>query len=685
MRAFKKVWRYIRKYKGLLFITIAAMIIVQVLNLLAPLIVKSILDDELAGITRPWYETTQDQATVNYDGRYFTQDDTNGNQVTIIIFHGNYYFYDGIIAEGQQSIVQSESGTETNGDVIYTLTVRASEGVTYTYIVSPLSSSQVRSFYQPFFNPILILIALLSIRFILQILFMYIQRRTTAMININIVRDARMDAVASLQRMPMTYFESEPAGKVANRIISDVAGMMNLFSTLMNLMLNATFAVIFAYIGMFYLNSTLAILTFIVFPFIYVWMRIFVKRLNHIAEKVSESNSLITAKLNEIINGINILQVFNYEQQTEAEFNEISDEFRREQLKEVKLHLSIGWNLIRLIGFVATAFVVFYFGHQSLAVSGFVITAGIIYAYNDYLTRLIEPVGVLFREIGNMQMAIVRTERIFKIIDASQEDGSFELLPKYKGHIKFDNVWFGYQEQKYVLNGISLDIEPGQMVGIVGHTGSGKSTMMSLLLRFYDLKPSDMGDIYIDDVNIKTHSKRTYRKDLGIILQEPIIFKGTLASNIRFGTQASDEEIEKVLVSIGGSNLMHKHPDGLNQPLMRGGGNLSLGEKQLISFARVVIHNPSVLIMDEATANIDTQTEQMIQRALNKVKQGRTTIVIAHRLSTIRGADKIVVLEKGVKVEEGKHEVLLANNSVYANIYRSQIKDRVATKQLKEN
>jgi len=495
------------------------------------------------------------------------------------------------------------------------------------------------------------------------------------MINVNIVRDARKDAIKSLQRMPMSYFESEPAGKIANRIIGDVGGMMGLFSTIMNLLVNASMAVIFAYIGMFYLNAKLALLTFIIFPFVYFWLRFFIRKLTRIAEKVNEQNSLITAQLNEIINGISILQIFNFKKQTEQNFNQLSSEFMKEKMKESRLHLTIGWNLIRLLGALVTSVIVLYFGNGYLTITGFVVTAGLIYAYNDYLTRLIEPVGVLFREIGNLQHSIVRTERIFKIIDGEQEDDTLTPIPKYEGKIDFNNVWFSYTEGHPVLKGINLSIKAGQMVGLVGHTGSGKSSMMSLLLRFYDLKPTDMGNITIDGLDISTYPKRTYRQHIGIILQDPVLFKGTIADNIRFGmNDVSDEKIEETLISIGGKKIIEKLENGIHTEVNRGGSNFSVGEKQIISFARAVIHDPAILIMDEATANIDTETEIMIQTALETVSKNRTMIVIAHRLSTVKKADKIIVLENGLKVEEGKHNDLLSKNGVYANIYRSQIK-----------
>lgn len=662
MKTMKKVWRYVKRYKKLLSITLVSMLIVQFLGLLAPLIVKTILDEYLIGIQRPWYEVESSEKEVTYDGRYFSQETPSDDVISIIIYRGSYYLIEDLVISGYKTLDQND------------LTVVQQDGTEKIYEVVPLSAREVRAFYQPFIEPLTLFIFLLALRFFLQILFTYIQRISTAMINVNIVRDARRDAVTALQKMPMTYFETEPAGKIANRIISDVGGMMNLFSTIMNLLINASLAVIFAYIGMFYLDPTLALLTFIVFPIVYVWLRFFIKKLNKIAVKVNELASLITAQLNEIINGIGILQIFNYKKQTEEKFDDISKEFMSERVKENILHLSIGWNLIRLIGALVTSIIILYFGQKNLNITGFVVSAGVIYAYNDYLTRLIEPVGTLFREIGNLEHALVRTERIFKIIDGDQEDGAFYNIPRFQGKIMFDNIWFSYDEKNPVLKGIDLSIKPGEMVGLVGHTGSGKSSMMNLLLRFYDLKETDMGTIYIDDIPIQTYPKRSYRNHVGIILQDPAMFKGTIADNIRFGKDISDEKIISILHEIGGKRLLDKLDHGIHTMITRGGGNLSVGEKQILSFARAVVHDPAILVMDEATANIDTETESMLQHALEAVKKNRTMIIIAHRLSTIKHADKIVVLENGIKVEEGKHKDLLSKNGVYANIYRAQIK-----------
>lgn len=672
--ALKKLWRYAKKYKKMIILSMTMIIIVQLMSLLSPLIVKEILDNHLSGITETWYQVGKtDDKTITYNNHYYKQeknfDDDDiiikENVLSIVIKNTNYYVYEGQIEDG----VRALDGT--------TLTVTGEQ--TYIYQLNKLTEEEVKQFFSPSVKMLIILVAILFIRSVIAIAANFIQKFSTANLNVNIVRDVRLDAIKAIQRLPISYFESEPAGKVSARIIHDVNGMINLMNTIMNLVVNAGMGLIFAYVGMFILNKKLALLTFIFYPIIYLWLRLFTKLLKKIATRVSELNSLIVAQLNEIINGINILQIFNYHKQTTRDFDKLNKEYRDEYIKEAKLHTTLGWNMISLLRGTITALVVFYFSLGKIGVfnvGGVVVTGGLIYAYNEYILKLIDPIGLLFRQVSTLEFAIVKTHRIFKLIDGELEDDSFEKIPRYNGEIEFKNVYFSYKEgTEPVLKDINFKIEPGQMVGIVGHTGSGKSTMMSLLLRFYDLPKEDHGTILLDGKDIQTYSKRTYRQHIGIILQDPILFKGTIASNIRFGNpNITDQEAEEILIKIGGKHILDKFPEGINQEVSRAGLNLSLGEKQLISFARALVYDPAILVLDEATANIDTETEGLISKALSVVSKNRTTIVIAHRLSTIQNANKIIVLENGYKVEEGTHQELIEKNGTYSNIYRSQIK-----------
>ena len=487
-----------------------------------------------------------------------------------------------------------------------------------------------------------------------------------------IVMEERLKGMKAIERLPISEFEQEPAGKTANRITNDVNGILTMYRQILNLFFSAILSFVFAYVGMFYLDTKLALLTLLFYPFVFIWIKLFLKLLKKIAEKVNESSSLLTSKINEIINGINILQIFNFKTKTIKEFNEINEEYRSEQLKDAKVNLFGGWNMLNVLRGLITTFIIAYFGAQYINVGGVVITAGLVYAYNEYILKLVEPVNIIFTQISAFQNSHVQIRRYHKLIEAQLETYDKNEIERYKGKIKFDNIWFSYDTDNYVLKGVTFDIEPGQMVGLVGHTGSGKSSLINLLLRFYDINNDLSGKIYVDDMDITSIEKRTYREHIGIVLQEPVLFKGTIASNIKFGKDVSDEEVENILKMIGGQKIIDKFPLGIHQKITRSGLNMSAGEKQLISLARVLIHNPSILIMDEATSHIDLETEEMVKEALKIVSKNRTVIVIAHRLSTIFDADKIIVLDHGLKVEEGKHTELVKKNGVYANIYRAQ-------------
>lgn len=650
----------------MLVITVIMIIIVQVLNFLSPLIVKTILDDYILGIEYEWVEVNYvNEKTVNFEGRTFIQkrhleDEVFLKEVSIVIYKNKYYFVDEEVAAGARTI---ENGI---------LSVETESGIN-TYNATVLSSKEVTSFYQPVVKILIVLIIVMFVRGVIVIFASYVSSLCTNRIASYIARDGRIDAMRSIERLPIKEFEAEPAGKMASRITHDVDGIIIYYRLSVNVITNALLSFIFAYLGMFILDAKLALISFVVYPFIYIWVRFFLKYLRKIAEKVNELRSLMTAKINEIINGINILQIFNFKKYTVNEFNEINKKFTDEQMKEVKLHLGLGWNMINIVRGLVTTGIVAYFGWQHLSVSGIVVSAGLIYAYNEYLLKIVEPVNILFTQVGEYQHSIVRIERISKLIEADLEDDTTGVIDKYLGNIEFRDVWFSYVNDDYVLKGVNLDIKHGETVGLVGHTGSGKSSLMSLLLRFYDLQEGK-GKIYVDGIDISKIPKRVYRSHIGIVLQEPTLFKGTIASNIRFGkTGVTDKEIEDIIVSIGGEKLINKFEKGINQPITRAGVNMSSGEKQIITLARVILHNPSILIMDEATSHIDTETEEMIKKALEVVSVNRTVIVIAHRLSTVYKANKIIVMDHGHKVEEGNHEELLKLNGTYANIYRSQI------------
>lgn len=666
MNNYKRLFHFLKGRFRYLIISLIMIFIIQCLNFVSPLIVKTLLDDYIMGLEYDWVEVeTEDKYTVNYLNRVFKQeryiddDDEIIKEISIFLYESKVYFVDEKIEKGQKEIVDNKLIITNNQN-------------SYSYDILILSSKEIYSFYNPMLYSIIFIIILLFMKSVLTISCNFIQQMCTNRCINRIVMEERIKGMKAIECLPIAEFEKEPAGKTANRITNDVNGILIMYRQILNLFFSAILSFVFAYVGMFYLDVKLALLTLLFYPLVFIWIKLFLKLLKKIAEKVNESSSLLTAKINEIINGINILQIFNFKEKTIKEFNEINEEYRSEQLKDAKLSLVGGWNMLNVLRGLITTFIIAYFGLQYTNAGGVLVTAGLVYAYNEYILRLVEPVNIIFTQISAFQNSHIQTKRYHKLIEAQLESYDKNHIERYQGKIKFDNIWFSYIKDNYVLKGVSFDIEPGEMIGLVGHTGSGKSSLINLLLRFYDINNDLSGSIYVDDMDIKSIEKRTYREHIGIVLQEPVLFKGTIASNIKFGRDVSDEEVERVLEMIGGKKIIDKFPLGIHQKITRSGLNMSSGEKQLISLARVLIHNPSILIMDEATSHIDLETEEMVKNALKVVSKGRTVIVIAHRLSTIFDADKIIVLDHGLKVEEGKHEELVKMNGVYANIYRAQ-------------
>ena len=666
MNNYKRLFHFLKGKFRYLIVSLIMIFIIQCLNFVSPLIVKTLLDDYIMGIEYNWVEVEEDDDyTVNYLNRRFKQeryidaDDKVNKDVSIFLYESKVYFVDEKIEVGQKEIIDNKL-------------IINNQDNSYSYDVITLKSNEIYNFYNPMLYSIILIIIILFVKSVLTISCNFVQQMCTNRSINRIVMEERINGMKAIESLPIAEFEKEPAGKMASRITRDVDGLLIMYRQILNLFFSAILSFVFAYVGMFYLDTKLALFTLLFYPVVFIWVKLFLKLLKKIAEKVNESSSMLTSKINEIINGINILQIFNFKDKTVKEFNEINEEYRSEQLKDAKVSLIGGWNMLNLLRGLITTFIIAYFGWQYTSVGGVVVTAGLVYAYNEYVLKIVEPVNIIFTQISAFQNSHVQARRYHKLIESPLESYEKHPIEKYKGKIKFDNIWFSYIEDNYVLKGVSFDIEPGQMVGLVGHTGSGKSSLINLLLRFYDIKNDLSGSIYIDDKDITTIEKRTYREHIGIVLQEPVLFKGTIASNIKFGKDVSDEEVDNILRMIGGKKIIDKFPDGIHQKITRSGLNLSAGEKQLISLARVLIHNPSILIMDEATSHIDLETEEMVKNALKVVSKDRTVIVIAHRLSTIFDADKIIVLENGLKVEEGKHTDLVKLNGVYANIYRAQ-------------
>ena len=401
----------------------------------------------------------------------------------------------------------------------------------------------------------------------------------------------------------------------------------------------------------------------------FIWHKFYSKYAGALSRKERELNSDINGKINESVQGMSIIQAFQQEEQIADEFQVINNEWFETERKYVLLDSAAQFTLGGLLRHIALLLMMVYFSTQYLdGVLG--ISIGTLYVFGDYITRLFDPIQGIIQQMAFVQQAIAAGERVFELVDTPGEVEKEGELPVAAGEVSFDHVSFGYSDDKKVLKDIHFTANPGETVALVGHTGSGKSSIMNLLFRFYD--PQE-GQIKIDGHATTDYSRQSVRKGMGIVLQDPFLFTGTLESNITLGDPGIDAETAKrALLEVGGGPMLSHFEKGMQEPVVEKGATLSSGQRQLISFARALAFDPKILILDEATSSIDTETEQVIQHAMDVLKEGRTTFIIAHRLSTIQHANQILVLESGEIVERGTHTELLQQNGVYAQMYRMQ-------------
>lgn len=484
-----------------------------------------------------------------------------------------------------------------------------------------------------------------------------------------IVQTIRNDVYEHVQTLPIRYFDNLPAGKVVSRITNDTETIRNLFVTVLANFAASGMTILGIYIALFILDWRMAMIALLLIPILLVWMVLYRKiaaNYNHIVRsKLSDMN----ARINEAIQGMTVIQAFGQEKKMLKEFEDSNEEHFRYQNKLLVLDSATSHNLVDTLQSLTLMAFIIYFGNQALGAES-AVSVGLLYAFVDYITRIFSPVMGIVNQLPHLEKAKVSAERVFELLDETGEAVDDTKLPRYEGNVRFEHVWFAYNEPEYVLKDITFEAKKGETVALVGHTGSGKSSIMNVLFRFYD---PTKGQITIDGKPITANSRQAIRQHMGIVLQDPYLFTGTIASNISLNDpRITREKIEAALTAVGGERVIKTLPKGLDEPVIEKGSTLSAGQRQLISFARALAFDPAILILDEATSNIDTETEQIIQHAMDVLKQGRTTFVIAHRLSTIKQADKILVLEAGEIVESGSHQTLLALDGRYAEMYKLQ-------------
>ena len=504
--------------------------------------------------------------------------------------------------------------------------------------------------------------------YILQTVVQYVGNLLFAHVSYSIVRDIRRDAFSNMEKLGMSYFDKTPAGSIVSRLTNDTETISDMFSGILSSFISAVFIFLTTLYTMLVLDFRLTVLVLLFLPLIFLLVNLYRKKSVKIIEKTRSLLSDINSKLAENIEGIRIIQAFNQEKRLQAEFDEINQEHLVYAYRSVALDalfLRPAMSLLKLLGY---AVLMAYFGYRGLYLG---ITAGTMYAFIQYINRLFDPLIEVTQNFSTLQTSMVSAGRVFALIDERtyeplQEDGQSKVK---EGNIRFEHVYFSYDGKHPILDDISFSVNKGETIAFVGHTGSGKSSIINVLMRFYEFQS---GRVLLDGVDIRDYSQEELRKNIGLVLQEPFLYHGTIKSNIAMYQDINDEQVQAAAVFVDADSFIQELPQGYDSPVSERGSSFSTGQRQLLAFARTVASQPKILILDEATANIDSETESLVQASLAKMRQGRTTIAIAHRLSTIQDANCIYVLDKGRIIESGTHEELLDLGGTYHKMYSLQ-------------
>ncbi len=509
--------------------------------------------------------------------------------------------------------------------------------------------------------------------------------------------DLRAQIFRHLQRLHIAFFDHNPVGRLVTRVTSDVDALNEMFTAGVVSIFEDIFVLAGIVAIMLNMSWRLALITFAVLPIIFVATSMFRKAVRESYRRIRIAIAKINAYLQEHVSGIVVLQLFNREKKSYEEFKKINRTHMDAYKDAIQAH-AIYYPVVEVLSAVAIACVIWFGGNQVIREA---VSLGVLVAFMQYAQRFFRPIQDLSEKYNILQAAMASSERIFKLLDTPAEVVSPEpvQIPTGLGRIEFDHVWFAYRtaaqaaeeaaqrgeklkslghadHYDWVLRDVSFTIDPGDTVAFVGHTGAGKTTIISLLLRFYDVQ---RGAIRIDGVDIRDMDLAELRRRYGVVLQDPFLFSGTVADNIRLGSRwIADSSIEDAAEQVNVADFIRSMPGGFDEEVKERGSTLSTGQKQLISFARALAHSPKILILDEATSSVDTETEFRVRDALNRMVEGRTSIIIAHRLSTVQRANKIIVMHKGEVREVGTHQELLAKHGIYWKLYRLQYKDQEA-------
>lgn len=666
----KRLLTYLKPHKWVMAAATVLVLLIIVVELYRPIIIGNAIDDSINGYYHP-YQVTEEGAAgaVAYRDLFLSREnvdvtaDTDGTFYQIFLYNDQYYMAEGISAEESQLLKDGDADTIAS----------------FAAGSKPLTKAELSSLRTYDFRGILTAAGLYLLMLLIGFVLNYAETWTLQKMGQNIVYELREEVFSHIHSLSLSFFNTTPVGKLVTRVSNDTEAVNELFSSILVKLFKNSVKIVGYAVVMLSINVKMALISFCLLPVVTVLTfvcRVYSRRAYQLTRtKITELNTF----LSEHISGMKLIQIFAREDAKYRQFEKKSRELYQANWREVMV-FAVFRPTIYMVSIIAMVLVI---GMGSSSVLNGTVSLGVLYVFVSYISSFFEPIQELAEQFGTLQSSLASAEKIFSILDEKpqivnrcRDEEAYQGGPKkeevrLQGRIEFRHVWFAYEKEDYVLKDVSFTIRPGERVAFVGATGAGKTSILNLIGRYFDIQK---GEILIDGVNIKDYNTDVLRGSIGQVQQDVFLFTGDIKNNISLGREdITPEDVKAAARAVHADTFIEKMPGQYDAAVTERGSTLSAGQRQLISFARTLAYKPSILVLDEATANIDTETESLITKALAKLMEGRTTIMVAHRLSTIQHADKIIVLHHGRIREAGTHQELLAQGGLYKKLYDLQL------------
>lgn len=647
----KRLLTFAKPFKLNFAIVMVLMVASTLILLIRPTLIKTAIDDDLNGFKTPYIEVTKNKnSAINIGDKFFERNSNNSSLTSEKVYSIIYINKDAYLVEGA---------------VNYTKEINLDDHKIY----KKLTSDDISALRKDDISGIKYIVIILLSTYILGFLINYIQSYLLQYTGQKIIFNMRQTLFKHIEGLNLSFFDKTPVGRLVTRVTNDIQTLNEMYTGVLIYLIKDIFMLTGIIVAMFLLNVKLAFISISTLPFIFICSILFKKHDRDAYRKVRSRLSKINSFLSENISGMKVVQIYNKEEKKFTEFDTINTSYKDASLKQLTV-FAIFRPSIELLASLTMALLIWFGGIETLDGS---LKFGVLFAFINYVMMFFQPIFDLTEKYDILQNAMASSERIFEILDTDNtitNPSKPAMINKLNGKIEFKNVWFAYNDEDWVLRDVSFTINKGEKIAFVGATGAGKTSIISLITRLYDIQK---GEILIDGVNIKDMDQDMLRKNIATVLQDVFLFTGNITDNVRLNDESiSDKDVINACKYVNADKFIEKLPEKYLAPVNERGTTFSQGQRQLIAFARAISFNPPILVLDEATSNIDTETESLIQDALEKITKDRTTIVVAHRLSTIKNADKIIVLHKGKIKEMGSHEELLSLGKLYYNLYKLQ-------------